>query len=114
MHADDAKHLYVDVAARLGELAALELSGAEANQPYSLRAQRDGVPLAQRSRGRGRAEKLLRSGYRTVVAFERGGEADRTRYNLESATRRRSAQTLADPGVRFAMGALRRASSRRS
>ena len=113
MHADDAKHLYVDVAARLGELAALELSGAEANQPHSLRAQR-GVPQRNAAEAEAELEKLLRSGYRTVVAFERGGEADRTRYNLarrRAAARRRPRPIRASASPRARCG---RASSRRS
>ncbi|MGZ5314653.1 MAG: transcription-repair coupling factor [Solirubrobacterales bacterium] len=108
MHADDARHLYVDVAARLGELAALELSGAEANQPHSLRAQRAEFPSRNAAEAEAELEKLLRSGYRTVIAFERGGEADRTRYNLARIDAPPlGADPPGDPGVRFAEGALR-------
>jgi transcription-repair coupling factor (superfamily II helicase) len=108
MHADDARHLYVDVADRLEELAALELTGAEDNQSHSLRAQRAEFPSRSSAEAETELEKLLRSGYRTIVAFERAGEADRTRYNLA----RIDAPPLgvdppADPAVRFAEGAIR-------
>ncbi len=100
MHADDARHLYVDVADQLDERASLALSGTESGQEHSLRAQRAEFPSRTPAEGEGELEKLLRSGYRVVVAFERAGEADRARYNLDphrgSASARR--RPAARPG----------------
>jgi transcription-repair coupling factor (superfamily II helicase) len=108
MHADDAKHLYVEVADRLGELAALELSGTEGDQPHSLRAQRAEFPSRTPTEAETELEKLLRSGYRAIVAFERAGEADRTRYNLARIDAPPlGADPPGDSGIRFAEGALR-------
>ncbi|MDP9188859.1 MAG: transcription-repair coupling factor [Actinomycetota bacterium] len=109
MHADDARHLYVDVADQLSERASLALSGAESGQRHSLRAQRAEFPSRTLAEGEGELEKLIRSGYRVVVAFERSGEADRARYNLArvDAPPLRSAEPPRDPGVRFAEATLR-------
>ncbi|MBA2545592.1 MAG: transcription-repair coupling factor, partial [Solirubrobacterales bacterium] len=109
MHADDARHLYVDVADQLSARASLALSGTESGQKHSLRAQRAEFPSRTPAEGEGELEKLLRSGYRVVVAFERAGEADRARYNLSriEAPPLRAADPPRDPGVRFAEANLR-------
>jgi transcription-repair coupling factor (superfamily II helicase) len=108
MHADDARHLYVDVAGPLQSRASLSLSAAESGQAHSLRAQRAEFPSRTPAEAEAELEKLVRSGYRTVVAFERGGEADRARYNLA----RLDAPPLGDEppaeaGVRFSEAVLR-------
>jgi transcription-repair coupling factor (superfamily II helicase) len=108
MHADDARRLYVDVADQLGGRASLSLSGADADQDHSLRAQRAEFPSRTVAEGEAELEKLVRSGYRVVVAFERGGEAERARYNLA----RISAATLGgeapeEAGVSFTEAHLR-------
>ena len=83
MHDDDARRLYVDVAEPLGERAALAVSTTHSGQEHSFRAQ----PLTSAARSLKEAEgelsKHLRSGYMTVVAFERRGEAERARFGLE-------------------------------
>ena len=108
MHADDARHLYVDVAEPLAERTSLSLAGTEAGQPHSLRAQRAEFPSRTPAEAEAELEKLIRSGYRTVIAFERGGEADRTRYNLARVEAPPlGADPPADPGVRFAEASVR-------
>ena len=109
MHADDARHLYVDVADQLTKRASLSISGTESGQPHSLRAQRAEFPSRTPAEGEGELEKLIRSGYRVVVAFERSGEADRARYNLAriDAPPLSGDEPPRDPGVRFAEASLR-------
>ena len=74
-HDRDAGHLYVD-SDRLNEAldarATIRLSSISGNQPHQFRAQAAEPEL----------EKLVRSGYRTVVAWARHGEAERASYNL--------------------------------
>jgi transcription-repair coupling factor (superfamily II helicase) len=109
MHADDARHLYVDIAAGLGARASLSISSTESGQPHSLRAQRAEFPSRTPAEAEGQIEKLIRSGYRAVVAFERSGEADRARYNLAriDAPSLSAADPPRDPGARFADAMLR-------
>jgi transcription-repair coupling factor (superfamily II helicase) len=82
MHDEDARRLYVEVDERLQGRAGLRLSGTDADREHSLRAQRAEFPSRTPAEAEAELEKLVRSGYRTVVAFERGGEAERARYNL--------------------------------
>jgi transcription-repair coupling factor (superfamily II helicase) len=81
IHEEDARRLYVDVAEPLQERAALSL-GADSGQEHSFRAQRAEFPSRTLAEAESELEKLIRSGYRTVVAFEGRGEAERTRFNL--------------------------------
>ena len=107
MHADDAHHLYVDVAAPLAERAALSLTGAGEDDEDAFRAARAESPARSVKEAEGELEKLVRSGYRTVVAFDNRGEAERARYNLDrldvSPARRRP--PLARPRPRLRRGA---------
>jgi transcription-repair coupling factor (superfamily II helicase) len=115
MHDDDARRLYVEVSGPLAERAALEVSTTHADQVditngtsrarqdrdlHAFRAQP--VTSAARSlkEAEGELSKHLRSGYVTVVAFERRGEAERARFGLE-----RLEVTLLD--AESAAGALR-------
>jgi transcription-repair coupling factor (superfamily II helicase) len=82
IHSDDARRLYVDVAEPLRERAGLALTSADAGREHSFRAQRAEFPSRTAAEGEAELEKLVRSGYRTVVAFERRGEAERARFNL--------------------------------
>ena len=54
-------------------------------------------------------EKLVRSGYRTVVAFDGQGEAERARYNLDrlDATLLVGGRLSPEPGLAFAAARLR-------
>jgi len=113
MHADDAQHLYVDVAAPLNERAALVLTGAgegdEAEGDGAFRAARAESPARSIKEAEAELEKLVRSGYRTVVAFDSRGEADRARYGLDRLDARilEGGRISPDPGLAFAEARLR-------
>jgi transcription-repair coupling factor (superfamily II helicase) len=116
MHADDAQHLYVDVAAPLNERAALALTGAgEGDEPdqeegdEAFRAARAESPARSIKEAEGELEKLVRSGYRTVVAFDSRGEAERARYGLDRLDARllEGGRVSPDPGLAFAEARLR-------
>ncbi len=83
MHADDARSLYVDVAGPLAARAQLRLTGAGDDDEDAFRAARAESPARSVQEAEGELEKLVRSGYRTVVAFDGRGEAERARYNLD-------------------------------
>jgi transcription-repair coupling factor (superfamily II helicase) len=77
-HDADARHLYVapeELQAALLERTALSLSSISGDQPHEFRAQ--GADTAARSlrEAEPELEKLVRSGYRTVVAWSRRGGA---------------------------------------
>ncbi|MCW3027351.1 MAG: transcription-repair coupling factor [Solirubrobacterales bacterium] len=81
----DAHHLYVSpesIHETLQERARIWLSAVSSGQEIELRAQ--SADTAARSLGEAEPEleKLVRSGYRTVVAFPRRGEGERAAYNL--------------------------------
>ncbi len=83
MHDADARRLYVDVAAPLAARASLSITGTGPDDPEAFRAARAESPARSVSEAEGEIEKLTRSGYRVVVAFDRRGEAERARYNLD-------------------------------
>ena len=83
MHADDAKRLYVEVAGPLAERASLAITATGPDDSDAFRAARAESPARSISEAETEVEKLTRSGYRVVVAFDRIGEAERARYNLE-------------------------------
>jgi len=104
---EDARRLYVDVAEPLQARAVLSF-GADAGQEHSFRAQRAEFPSRTLSEAEGELEKLTRSGYRTVVAFEGRGEAERTRFNLSRIdVPFLGDQAPEEPGVSFAEARLR-------
>ena len=109
MHADDAQHLYVDVAAPLAERAALSLTGAGEDDEDAFRASRAESPARSVKEAEGELEKLVRSGYRTVVAFDNRGEAERARYGLDrlDAVLLEGGRLSPDPGLAFAEARLR-------
>jgi transcription-repair coupling factor (superfamily II helicase) len=115
MHADDAQHLYVDVAAPLGERAALALLGAgddggdQDEGDEAFRAARAESPARSIKEAEAELEKLIRSGYRAVVAFDSRGEADRARYGLDRIDARilEGGRISPDPGLAFAEARLR-------
>jgi transcription-repair coupling factor (superfamily II helicase) len=83
MHAEDARHLYVDVAEPLAERAALSFRAAGDDEEEAFRAARAESPARSIKEAEAELEKQVRSGYRTVVAFDDHGEAERTRYGLD-------------------------------
>ena len=87
-----------------GRARAWRSSAADAGQEHSFRAQRADFPSRTLAEAEGELEKLVRSGYRTVVAFEGRGEAERTRFNLS----RIDVPFLADKLAGGAGGELRR------
>jgi transcription-repair coupling factor (superfamily II helicase) len=109
MHADDAQHLYVDVAAPLAQRAALSLTAAGEDDEDAFRAARAESPARSVKEAEGELEKLVRSGYRTVVAFDSRGEAERARYGLDRLDARllEGGRLSPDPGLAFAESRLR-------
>jgi len=109
MHAEDAKHLYVDVAAPLAERAAFSLTAAGEEDEDAFRAARAESPARSVKEAEGELEKLVRSGYRTVVAFDSRGEAERARYGLDRLDARllEGGRLSPDPGLAFAEARLR-------
>ena len=83
MHDADARRLYVEVAEPLAARASLSITGTGADDPEAFRAARAESPARSVGEAQGEIEKLTRSGYRVVVAFDRRGEAERARYNLD-------------------------------
>ncbi len=109
MHAEDASRLYVDVAAPLAARAALALTVAGEDDEDAFRASRAESPARSVKEAEAELEKLTRSGYRTVVAFDARGEADRARYSLDRIDARilEGGRLSPDPGVAFAQARLR-------
>jgi transcription-repair coupling factor (superfamily II helicase) len=82
---EDAHHLYVspdDIESALSERARIWLSAISGDQELELRAQAADTAARSLADAEPELEKLVRSGYRTVVAFPRRGEGERAAYNL--------------------------------
>ncbi len=109
MHADDARKLYVDVAEPLAARAVLSIGGAGGDDEDAFRASRAESPARSVKEAEGELEKLVRSGYRTVVAFDNRGEAERSRYGLDRLDARLldGGRLSPDPGLSFAEARLR-------
>jgi transcription-repair coupling factor (superfamily II helicase) len=81
----DAHHLYVppeQLSATLAERTRIWLSSHASGQEIELRAQSADTAARSLAEAEPELEKLVRSGYRTVVAFPRRGEGERAAYNL--------------------------------
>ena len=83
-------------------------------QQIELRAQAADTAARSLAEAEPELEKLVRSGYRTVVAFPRRGEGERAAYNLGRLKaswlgrgRRTSARQALEPSLRFAAASLR-------
>ncbi len=109
MHADDARHLYVDVSTPLAERAVLSLGSAGEDDEEAFRASRAESPARSVKEAEAELEKQVRSGYRTVVAFDSRGEAERARYGLDHLDARllEGGRLSPDPGLAFAEARLR-------
>jgi transcription-repair coupling factor (superfamily II helicase) len=84
-HDADAHHLYVspdEVRAALQERTRIWLSSLAADQELQLRAQSADTAARSLAEAEPQLEKLVRSGYRTVVTFPHRGEGERAGYNL--------------------------------
>ena len=116
IHDEDVAQLYVEVSAPLAERAGLSVNARESGQEHSFRASTPVSAARSLAEAEPELEKQIRSGYLTVVTFERRGEADRARYGLDRLTPK-----LLDGGrppaggqtVLFARPRSRRASSPR-
>ncbi len=84
-HDADAHHLYVspqEIHGALGARTRIWLSSLSSGQELELRAQSADTAARSLAEAEPQLEKLVRSGYRTVVAFPRRGEGERAAYNL--------------------------------
>jgi transcription-repair coupling factor (superfamily II helicase) len=84
-HDEDAHHLYVsprELEPVLRERARIWLSALASGQELEFRAQAADTAARSLTEAEPELEKLVRSGYRTVVAFPRRGEGERAAYNL--------------------------------
>jgi transcription-repair coupling factor (superfamily II helicase) len=82
---EDAHHLYVspeEVQASVAERTKIWLSAMSSGQEIELRASAADTAARSLAEAEPELEKLVRSGYRTVVAFPRRGEGERAAYNL--------------------------------
>jgi transcription-repair coupling factor (superfamily II helicase) len=111
-HDQDAGHLYVSpdrLTETLDARASVRLSSISGDQPHQFRAQAAETAARSLEAAEPELEKLVRSGYRTIVTWARHGEAERAAYNL---TRIRAPfldgnPADGEPGLRFATAALR-------
>ena len=116
----DAHHLYVnpqEIAATLAARAGIWLSGLAGGQEIEIRASAADTTARSLAEAEPELEKLVRSGYRTVVSFPRRGEGERAAYNLarlkaswlgesEAGGSAVSRQVL-EPSLRFVEASLR-------
>ena len=110
MKDEDARRLYVDVAGPLNARAALSLTAVgDDDEAETFRAARAESPARSIKEAESELEKLVRSGYRTVVAFDNMGEAERARYGLDRIEVRilEGGRLSPDPALSFAEARLR-------
>jgi transcription-repair coupling factor (superfamily II helicase) len=112
----DAHHLYVspqDIESALAARARIWLSAISGEQPLQLRAQAADTAARSLAEAEPELEKLVRSGYRTVVAFPRRGEGERAAYNLGRMKATwlgedvDAGRQVLEPSLRFAAASLR-------
>jgi transcription-repair coupling factor (superfamily II helicase) len=116
---EDAHHLYVNpeaIHATLAERARIWLSGMSSGQEIELRAQSADTVARSLAEAEPQLEKLVRSGYRTVVAFPRRGEGERAAFNLgrmkatwlaEADSLNAARKQVLEPSLRFTAASLR-------
>src|SRR6201996_3208384 len=111
MKDEDARRLYVDVSEPLNERAALSLTavGEDDEEAEAFRAARAESPARSIKEAESELEKLVRSGYRTVIAFDSMGEAERARYGLDRLDAKilEGGRLSPEPGLSFAEARLR-------
>jgi transcription-repair coupling factor (superfamily II helicase) len=112
----DAHHLYVSpetVQATVAERSRTWLSAISSGQEIELRAQSADTAARSLAEAEPELEKLVRSGYRTVVAFPRRGEGERAQYNLGRLKATWLGEgvdvgrQVLEPSLRFAAASLR-------
>jgi transcription-repair coupling factor (superfamily II helicase) len=84
-HDAGAHQLYVGpdaIGAALEDRARIRVASIDQDQPFSFRAQSADFQARSLREAEPELEKLMRSGYRTVVAFPRRGDGERVAYNL--------------------------------
>ena len=84
-HDADAHHLYVapePISAALDARAHVRLSSYDTDQPLQFRAQAPDLAARSLKEAEPELEKLVRSGYRTVVTWPQRSEGERAAYNL--------------------------------
>ncbi|MGX6447583.1 transcription-repair coupling factor [Patulibacter sp. S7RM1-6] len=84
-HDTDAGHLYVrpeTIVAQLEARAELRIASLLQDQDLQLHGQSGDLAARNLTAAETELEKLLRSGYRTVVTWRRQGDGDRAAYNL--------------------------------
>src|SRR5215208_1921337 len=110
-HDADAHHLYVrpdEVEGALAARARVRLSATSSDQPVRFHAQAADTAARSLREAEAELEKLVRSGYRTVVAWPRRGEGERAAYNLVRSTPGWLDGGPVHPGeLKFATAALR-------
>ena len=116
---EDAHHLYVSpesIRATLAQRTRVWLSALASGQEIELRAQSADTAARSLAEAEPQLEKLVRSGYRTVVAFPRRGEGERAAYNLgrmkatwlgEGLSLAPARPQVLEPSLRFAAASLR-------
>jgi transcription-repair coupling factor (superfamily II helicase) len=113
---EDAHHLYVsppDIEAALAARARIWLSSISGDQTLQFRAQAADTAARSLAEAEPELEKLVRSGYRTVVAFPRRGEGERAAYNLGRLQASWLAEdidvgrSVLEPSLRFVAASLR-------
>src|SRR3954454_5564624 len=110
-HSEDAHGLYVTpevIEAALAERARVRLSTISSDQDIAFRAQASDFAARSLKEPEPELAKLVRSGYRTVVARARRGEAARVGYTLARLRPRRvEGEGVPAPELRFAVARLR-------
>jgi len=84
-HDVDAHHLYVapdPITAALTQRAHVRLSSISSGHDMEFRAQAADTAARSLKEAEPELEKLVRSGYRTIVAFPRRGDGERSAYNF--------------------------------
>ena len=113
---EDAHHLYVSperIQGALSERARIWLSAMSSGQEIELRAQSADTAARSLAEAEPELEKLVRSGYRTVVTFPRRGEGERAAYNLGRLKATWLGEDVdvgrqvLEPSLRFAAASLR-------
>ena len=110
-HDEHAHSLYVapdEVRAALDARTGVRLSALVADQPIQLHAQSAELGARSLKEAEPRLEELVRSGYRTVVAWPRHGEGERAAYNLARVRAEwMDGQPIEPSSLRFTVAGLR-------